>query len=303
MPFFTGFKQLKSKSKTKGDLVMLVSNYKNQANFCANKKMQVHDVHRQQYNYPRNFNNSQTNNLVNFKGSKFKIIDLNTWDRVNIFKTFQKFQDPYNHMNVRMDLTNLLKYCKENTIKGSHAIIHLISKSLNAIPQYRTRLLTDGTIVEYEKINPVFSIAVGPGKPFSSASVEYDANPKIHLQSIADKIAEVKKTNGGDSPAQHYIDQDNFHLSCIKGLDFTSTKCGIVTPQDSKPLVSWGMYSPEETVTLVNGQVTSVNKIKSTFFLRTHHGFADGDHITEFYKSLQKYFNSPEEVLGGQTKH
>lgn len=273
-----------------------IYSYKNQLNFY--KLTQSQSISKKQGIYSQNLNNYQKNNTVNFKGKDgYKVIDLETWDRVNLFKTFDKFQDPYNHMNVRMDLTKLLEYCKEKTIKGSHAIIHLISKSLNEIPQYRTRLLQDGRIVEYDKINPIFSVNVGEGKPFSSVQSKYDANPEIHLQRIAAEIAKVRKTNGGDYPESHFIDQDNFHLSCVRNVDFTSIKCGIVTPKDSKPLVSWGMYSPEEKISLVDGQIKQTNTVKSTFFLRTHHGFADGDHIAEFFSKLQKYFNSPEEVL------
>lgn len=244
-----------------------------------------------------NFN--KKNNLTNFKGNNpYTPIDKNNCSRIGIYNAFKKFQSPYNNINNRLTITELLQFTKENNIKNSHAIIYLVGKSINDIPEFRTRLLDNGEIVEYKQVDPIFSVAVGEGKPFSAGSVQYDNNPKIYLEKLAKKIEELKNGKGGVINQNLFKDKDNFFTSCAPNLDFVSITAANINNKDSKPIITWGKYVPEEKYQIVDGKLNIIEEIKMSIALRIHHGFADGDHVAKFFNTLQESFNNPKKIFG-----
>ena len=43
-------------------------------------------------------------------------IDINNWKRKLAYETFSKFSDPYTGIVTKIDITNLVNFCKQNKI-------------------------------------------------------------------------------------------------------------------------------------------------------------------------------------------
>ena len=61
-------------------------------------------------------------------------LDLDTWNRAELFREFIAMTTSIYDMTVRMDVTNLVNYCKEQEQSFFINCLYLTLRELNAIP-------------------------------------------------------------------------------------------------------------------------------------------------------------------------
>ncbi len=98
-------------------------------------------------------------------------IDMQTWARRENFEFFSNFNHPHFSMCANVDLTKFHPYVKGHGISFSSAIIYLISRAANAIPEFRQRV-QDGEVVEHETVSPSVTILV-ENDLFSFCTIDY----------------------------------------------------------------------------------------------------------------------------------
>lgn len=243
------------------------------------------------YKFKDNFNakySANNKNAINFTGNRrYKLIKLTEWSRLNIYDLFKNSLDPYSAMTARVDVAKLFDIQKEKGITPSHAIISLMEKAVNEIPEFKVRQLKNGKIAEYAKIDPAFSIAIKGSELFAPSSVKYTEDSAVFIKKIFNEINRVK--NGGKPPNEDLFspEKGNFYLSCNPWTDFSSMSFARFNNEDAKPCINWGKYTS-------NG-----DKIDMAVAIRIHHGFADGIHIGKFFKKLQENINNSTEIFKG----
>jgi len=101
-------------------------------------------------------------------------IDIQTWSRGEPFNLFRGFDHPHFGMCANVDLTRFYPYVKSNGISFTMAIVYMIARAANAIPEFRYRMRGD-VVIEHEMVHPSATILVGE-ETFSFCTLEYSEN-------------------------------------------------------------------------------------------------------------------------------
>ena len=85
-------------------------------------------------------------------------LDMDTWNRAELFREFIGMTTSIYDMTVRMDATNLINSCKENGQSYFINYLYLALRELNAIPEFRMRV-HNGEPYLYNRIDCSFTVA------------------------------------------------------------------------------------------------------------------------------------------------
>ena len=105
------------------------------------------------------------------KDNTCKKINLDEWDRAELFNEFINMTTSIYDMTVRMDVTSLMNYCKENRQSFFINYLYLVLRELNAIPEFRMRV-HHGEPYLYSRIDCSFTVANNYGY-FVNRSTEF----------------------------------------------------------------------------------------------------------------------------------
>src|SRR4030042_2729241 len=117
-------------------------------------------------------------------------IDMQTWSRRGHFEFFNTFNHPHFNMCANVDLTKFHPYVKQHGFSFTAAIIYVISRTANAIPEFRQRM-RDREIVEYATVSPSVTILVD-NDLFSFCTIDYNQDFVEFAGRAARVVAKVK---------------------------------------------------------------------------------------------------------------
>lgn len=209
-------------------------------------------------------------------------IDMHTWSRRDHFRLFSGFNHPHFSMCVNMDVTALYPFVKRNGYSLTVAVVYVISRASNAIPEFRQRIRGD-QVVEHEIVNPSFSILIDKDL-FSFCAVAYVEDFSEFARKAEKNIADVK----AHPDLVNNPEKDNvLYMSPIPWVSFTSFNHPMqLHPTDSVPRFAWGKYFKEN------------DTLKMPLSVQGHHAVMDGIHMGRFYETVQESLHHPEDVLG-----
>jgi len=210
-------------------------------------------------------------------------IDMQGWARRELFNLFNTFNHPHFNMCVNMNLTIFLPYTRKHGFSFTPAILYLISKTANDIPEFRHRVW-DGEIVEHEIVSPSVTI-LGENDLFGFCLIDYNPDFAEFHERAKRKIASIKKHPSLDDPQGR---DDLLFMTAIPWVSFTSfTHPMQQHPTDSIPRFAWGKYFYEGI------------HMKMPLSVQGHHALMDGLHMARFYEVMQEYLDHPADVLTG----
>ncbi len=200
-----------------------------------------------------------------------RTIDQQSWFRRDHYRLFKSFNHPHFNMCANLDLTTFYPYIKKQAYSFTVAIVYLISRAANAIPEFRYRIRGD-EIVEHEIVSPSITI-LADDELFSFCSIDYDPDFKLFSEK-ADRSIALAKTQPSleDIPGR----DDLLYMTAIPWVSFTSfTHPMRQHPADSIPRFAWGKYFEEG------------RHIKMPVSVQGHHALMDGIQMGKFYEKLQ----------------
>ncbi len=210
----------------------------------------------------------------------YKVIELENFKKIKQYKWFRQFSNPCYGFNVKMDVTNIVKYTKDSNTSFFINILYLVCKALNEIDEMRYREV-DGEIRLYDNINPSFIVMTNKGI-FENCGFKMIDEYRAFYQKASSLIESVKKQ---EAVKETYNDSklyDEFYITCIPWLslegmthplidnDYASLSC---------PRICWDKYRYED------------NKIVMTLNITVNHCFVDGYPLSNAFKLIQKYFD------------
>jgi chloramphenicol O-acetyltransferase type A len=211
-----------------------------------------------------------------------RTIDIQTWARREHFELFNTFNHPHFNMCANVELTRFQPYVKGHGISFTAAIIYMISRAANAVPEFRYRM-RDGEIVEHETVSPSVTILVDDDL-FSFCTIDYSQDFDEFADRAARLIAAVKNNPTLKDPPGR---DDLLYMTAIPWVSFTSfTHPMKLHPADSVPRFAWGKYFEEGGL------------LKMPLSVQGHHAVMDGIHMAMFYRNIEDYLQQPEVVLG-----
>jgi chloramphenicol O-acetyltransferase type A len=204
-------------------------------------------------------------------------IDIDNWDRKDLFNIYSGNDFPYIILGANIDVTNLHRYAKENNLSFYFAMVFAANQIANRITNYRYRF-TDGKpfLVDYNRA--VLTHLQSGSDAFVLIETERTDDIKEFCRRTAEKAQEPVESRGfGGLPGK----SDTIIYSVIPWVNFTVlirtiAKDGV----DCAPKISWGKY------------VESGTQLSMPLSLQVHHGLMDGYHVGLYFNQLQEYLDN-----------
>ena len=215
-----------------------------------------------------------------------KILDVEKWERYKTYNFFKSFSNSTYSMNVRMDVTNLLKHTKINEESFFIDMLFIVLNGLNAIPEMRMRLVDDKPVI-FDDINPAFTVMTEldtfENVRFKNCN-EFEQFYKIASNNIeeAKKQSQIKKENY--NPENCY---DEYYITCVPWVDFTQFTHPIPDDISSQciPRLCWGKYGKTD------------DKYFLTLNITVSHIFVDGYPLAQAFNKIQDLLDNPDKIL------
>jgi chloramphenicol O-acetyltransferase type A len=207
---------------------------------------------------------------------------MQTWSRREHYQTYIGFDHPHFGMTANLDVTRFHPYVKQFGFSTTVAIVYLITRTANSIPEFRYRIRPEG-VVEHEMVHPSTTI-LAQDDLFTFCFFDYREDFSSFAASSAKRIAEARaKPTLKDSPGR----DDLLYMTAIPWVSFTSFMHPMnLQPVDSIPRFAWGKFFEEG------------GSLKMPLGVQAHHALMDGIHIGRFYSLIQDYLHPPEAGLG-----
>ena len=209
-----------------------------------------------------------------------KII-LETWPRRDHYELLRTWEYPHFNMCANVDLTAFYLAVKSRHISINLAIVYLIARVANELPEFRYRIRGDA-VIEYEVVHPSTTI-MGEDDLFSFCSFDYEKDFSTFVEKASERIAYMK----GNPSLVHEVELDQLlFMTAIPWVSFTGFMHPIdLNPVDSVPRFAWGKFFEDG------------DRLLMPLSVQAHHALMDGVHIGRYYERVQAYFSNPESLL------
>lgn len=197
-----------------------------------------------------------------------KIIDLENHPRRSHFEYFGSLAYPYMGMTANVDVTNAVRFAREQGGSSFHAVLWLVSTAANAVPELRQRI-ENGGIVEYDHCDVGHTVAL-PDRTFCNCSTDC-------RRSAAEFLPYAKKCQEEAMKHPGFVNQEEdesgmIFTSCVPWVQFTQVIQPTPIPADSNPRIVMGKYFKEGEKTMM------------PLHIQCNHALVDGWHVGEFYR-------------------
>lgn len=191
-------------------------------------------------------------------------IKLDEWERNKTFKWFKSFSNSTYSMNVKMDVTTLLKHTKEHKESFFINLLYIVVNGLNSIKEMRMRLENNNPVI-YDEINPAFTVMTESGTFENAKKQKHIKNEKYN-------------------PENCY---NEYYITCVPWVDFTQFTHPIPDDISSQcvPRICWGKY------------IEKNEKYELTLNITVSHIFVDGFPLAQTFNKIQELLNNADEIL------
>lgn len=198
----------------------------------------------------------------------FHLINLQTWERKEYYEHFINEVVCTYSVTVNLDITAL----KDSRLYP--AMIWLLTKTVNQMPQFRTAL-TDQGVGIYDEMHPAYTVFNKESKNFSGIWTRFDPDYNVFLNSYeADNEKYSSCAGYAPKPGRP---SNSFDISMIPWFTFTAFNINVFdNGRYLLPIFTLGKYFDES------------GKRMLPVAIQVHHAVCDGYHVGEFLKILQE---------------
>lgn len=202
---------------------------------------------------------------------KFKKIDLENYPRRKHFEYFYSLQYPYVGLTANVDVTELIKFCKERNYSFYLAFIHVVARAADGISEFRQRILNK-EIIEYDAC-PTSHIELLEDGTYCYCTLHHDMPFDEYMTYAENARRECRENRSIDDGED---ERGMYFISTMPWIGYTSLTQPVGGGEDSNPRIVWGKFQKDH-----NGR----DQMPLTVLL--HHGLVDGIHIAQFYKNVE----------------
>jgi chloramphenicol O-acetyltransferase type A len=204
-------------------------------------------------------------------------IDIDSWDRRELFKLYTTDLKIVMNMTVDVDITEFLAEIKAKGYRFYPSMIWLVARLMNARDEFKYHLRDDGTLIRWDYVSPSYTDFNPETEKFNKFVTEYSPDFKtFYERAIADMARH--KNEVGFLPDQP---KNVFDISCVPWTSYKSLDLHIYGDGKSLfPIILWGKYREE------NGRIL----LPVTAML--HHAVCDGFTVSRFFNELQAALKS-----------
>ncbi|MBQ4610450.1 MAG: type A chloramphenicol O-acetyltransferase [Clostridia bacterium] len=202
----------------------------------------------------------------------FKLIDIENWERREYYEHFINEVICTYSVTVNLDITNL---------KGMRlypAMIWLLTKTVNEMPEFRTSLTKEGLGI-YDSMHPMYTVFNKQNGSFSGIWSYFSEDYSQFLKSYEED--EGKYSTSKRYAPKEGTPENSFNISMLPWLEFSSVNINVF--DDGKfllPIFTMGRYFERD------------GKRMLPLSIQVHHAVCDGYHVGLFVEKLQDKINS-----------
>lgn len=211
----------------------------------------------------------------------YKVINLENFKKRKQYNWFRTFSNPCYGINVKMDITEVVKYTKETKTSFFINILYLITIGLNSVEEMRLREV-NGEIRLYDTINPTFTVMTKSGV-YENTGFEMIDDYKTFYATAKQVVDHIKNQDFIKETFNDSLLYNDYYMTCLPWLSIdgmTHPLCDNNYESLSCPRVCWDKY------------VEVDNKYLMTLNITVNHCFVDGYPLSLAFKNIQENFNN-----------
>ena len=202
---------------------------------------------------------------------EIRLIDLENWERREYYEHFIKNVVCSYSVTVNIDITNL----KGHSLYP--AMIWLLTKTVNDMPEFRTCLTEEGPGI-YDSMHPMYTVFNKEKKNFSGIWSYFSEDYSEFLENYQ---ADVQKYSTSTRYApKEGTPANSFNISMVPWLEFTAMNFNVY--DEGKfllPIFTMGKFFERD------------GKRYLPLAIQVHHAVCDGYHIGLFVEKLNEYID------------
>ena len=200
-------------------------------------------------------------------------IDVENWERRDLFKLYTGELKVLMNMTVDVDITEFLKEIKESGLRFYPSFMWIISRLVNARDEFKYYLTRGGKLIKWDYISPSYTDFNKETEKFNKFVTEYSPDFKVFYNRVISDM-EKHKNESGFIPNQP---QNSFDITCLPWTTYKSLDLHVYDEGKRLfPIVMWGKYREEGERILM--PVTAM----------FHHALSDGFTLCRFFADLDK---------------
>lgn len=200
-------------------------------------------------------------------------IDLENWNRQEVFYFYKSFDEPYFGVTVNVDVTKAFALAKQKEVSFFTYYLYAATRAANELAPFRYRIEND-EVWEYENLQASAVISRADGT-FGFSYIPYHVDIQVFKQNIQ---AETDRVQVDRNLMPSKSGENVIHFSSLPWLQFTSlTHARHFSYKDSVPKISFG-----KVFDLSDKKMMPVS-------VHVHHALADGLDVANFIDLFQEY--------------
>ena len=216
----------------------------------------------------------------------YKVIKLEEFKKKKQYDWFKTFSNPCFGFNVKMNVSEVVKYSKNTNTSFFINILYLITIGLSSVEEMRLREV-NGEIRLYDVINPTFTVMTKSGI-YENAGFEMIDDYKGFYNKAKEVLETIKNQEFVKETFNDSELYNDYYMTCIPWLSMESMThplCDNNLSSSSCPRVCWDKYREE------NGKIVMLLNITVS------HCFVDGYPLSCVFKNIQNNFDNAYNIL------
>ena len=206
-------------------------------------------------------------------------IEIKNWKRKLAYETFLNYSDPYTGIVTKIEITNLVNFCKENKTSFYGCMTYFVLKSMNEIDEFKYGFGKEGDnefVYKYNSLAATLTVINNDNELNFTRYIEYNED----ISNFLVEFSKATKDASNNIPYYKILGLENMNkinITCIPWITFSNFKDAIdFNEKSSKPKICWGKYYLEGDRYLID------------ISLLVNHVFQDGYHMGLFFNNLQQ---------------
>lgn len=216
----------------------------------------------------------------------YKVLAVDELENPSQYKWFRTFSNPCYGMNVKVDVSNLVRFSKSTGTSFFANTLYLVTKAFNSVAEMRMREV-GGEIRLYDVINPTFTVMTDSGT-FANAGFKMIEDYRGFYDKTRQIIAQKKSQTVFDDEYNDSSDYDDYYITCIPWLSlesFTHPLPDNNYESSSCPRAGWDKFRLE------NGRYVMLLNVTVS------HCFVDGKRLSNVFEAVQRNFDNAYDLL------
>lgn len=216
----------------------------------------------------------------------FKKINMDTWNRKNIYNHFINNVRCVMSLTAEVDVTKLVDICKKKDYKFYPTYIYLVSTVINRRDEFKMKYGENGEVLLFDAISPSYTVFNSEDESFTKLATRYTQNFNSFYKQV---ILDMEKYSNKRGFEIDFSNLNTFDVSCLPWVSYKSLDLHVFdTGTYLSPVITWGKY-----------ELQADNTITMPLTMQIHHAVADGFHVARFFSDIKTETEKLIDYLGG----